>query len=382
MLDTSHSWLLPCKRPEALARKFCELADHPSREGLPRLLICWPSAHMNKFQSLLYRRAPEHGYAIERISKLAELDEIFWPGPIVLHAHWFGALSKNAEDGTEYQARIDEAFDAFRRIRAKADAKLVWTAHNILPHGSAYPEIDLALRQRIIDDFDRVHIMEQGQLSVLEQALGRTINNNIVANHPHYIGAYSDYIDRNEARELIGIDAGSTVILFFGSIQKYKGLDDLIAAFDGAQANGRNDQRLIMAGFPSDPDYVAEIYRRTAGMKNVQFLPQKILDNQIQLYFRAADAAVLPYSGSQLNSGAAMLALSFDCPIIAPSEPAFEPLRKFAISLYDKSIEGALQEALTHIGAANPDIDFSDFRRRHDPEIVSSAFFEGLDQLF
>jgi glycosyltransferase involved in cell wall biosynthesis len=379
MMASIASGILPCGRSEALARKYSELAASGTGKP-PTLLICWPTARANKFQSLLYRRAEAHGFVVERIVTLDELDEIYWPGPVIFHAHWFGPLAKRAETEGEYRKIVDDALESFEALRQRTGAKFVWTAHNTIPHGSRFPDVDAELRRRIIAEFDAVHFMDESQAALLEEAFGRTPKHALFALHPHYDPAHADYIERSEARETLGVEPGATLLLFFGSIQRYKGLNRLITAFAEASKT-RPDLRLVITGIPSDPDYVAEVGEAVAGVNSVRFLPHKVPDDEIQRYFRAADAAVLPYSGEQLNSGAAMLALSFDCPIIAPRAQAFSALERFNVSLYADTGEHALAKALAGFGHQSSRIDFGAFREAHDPVNVSDAFFAGLERL-
>ncbi|MEO1170157.1 MAG: glycosyltransferase [Pseudomonadota bacterium] len=373
---------LPCTREESLARKYCEIAFELADHGTPRLLVCWPAARMNKFQSLLYRCAPDCGFAVERISDLAELDEIFWPGDIVFNAHWFGPLRNGVADADELQANIDTAFATFDTFRARTGAKFVWSGHNLRPHRTAHREVEIALRKRILAEFDAVHLLDRNHASELANTYNVDIGHWFNVGHPHYGGAYADHIERAEAREWIGFDPGARILLFFGSIQPYKGIRRLIADFRAARAQGYDDLRLVIAGFPSDKDYVAEISDETSRDPAIRYVPSKVPDDDIQTYFRAADAAVLPYSGDQLNSGAAMLALSFDCPVIAPNEPAFERLSRYGIALYDNKDPGGLERALVDFDHRAIKTDFGAFRRNHDSRIISRAFFENLKALF
>lgn len=382
MSHPSTLFSLPCTREESLARKYSEIAADPAHHGNPRLLVCWPAARMNKFQSLLYRCAPDSGFAVERISKLAELDEVFWPGDVVFNAHWFGPLRNGVQSAEELQANVDTAFALFDSFRARTGAKFVWSAHNLKPHRSAYHDVEIELRKRILTEFDAVHLLDGGHASELQDTYDVKIGRYFNVGHPHYVGAYADHIDRAEAREWIGFDPGARILLFFGSIQRYKGISRLVAAFRAARDQGCDDLRLVIAGLPSDKDYVAEISAVAARDPAIRYFPSKVPDDDIQIYFRAADAAVLPYSGDQLNSGAAMLALSFDCPVIAPNEPAFQRLRHYGIAVYDNSDPNALENALLDFDHRAITTDFAAFRREHDSHRISRVFFENLGMLF
>ncbi|RED16181.1 glycosyltransferase involved in cell wall biosynthesis [Parasphingopyxis lamellibrachiae] len=369
---------LPCSRADSLARKFCEHSN--AENSLPALIVCWPSSRVNKYQSLLYRNAAKFGYAVEGIGKLDDLKEIYWPGPVIFHAHWFGQLSKSADSEVVFRQNIDDAFELILEFQQRTACKMVWTAHNLLPHNSAFPETDIELRRRIIERFDLVHFMDKSHPALLENLIGERPTHTLFAPHPHYGPAHADQISREEARDALGFDPSSTILLFFGSIRPYKRLEDLIAAFRKARAESHPELRLAIAGFPSDAAYVDEILTLISEDPAIRFVSQKIADEKVQLYFRAADTVVLPYAGNQLNSGAAMLALTFGCPVIAPDEPAFSALTDYGVSTYDRNEVHSLSAALVGV---SPSLQTANkgFKNKFDPDAVSDLFLAGIDQL-
>lgn len=369
---------LPISREDALARKFNDLSK--AETALPALLICWPFSRLNKYQSLLYRQAAKFGFAIEKIGRLDQLKNIFWPGPIVFHAHWFGQLSKSAESGAEFRENIRKAFELIQEFQHRTDCKLVWTAHNLLPHSSVFPEIDTELRRQIVDQFDLVHFMDESHPPLLENMIGLRPNQTLFAPHPHYGPAHADHVSSEEARIALGFDPSSTIALFLGSIQPYKGLEDLIGAYRIARTQSQADLRLAIAGFPSDAAHVTEIHKLVAGDPAIKFVPQEIADDEVQLYFRAADYVVLPYAGNQLNSGAAMLALTFGCPVLAPNEPAFSALAEYGVTTYDRRDPNSLASALATISRSQHAVDTA-FKTRFEPDTVSDLFFAAMKQL-
>jgi glycosyltransferase involved in cell wall biosynthesis len=122
-----------------------------------------------------------------------------------------------------------------------------------------------------------------------------------------------------EAKHRLGIKRDEKVILFFGNITAYKGLEFLITAFERLVTEGGN-YRLIVAGRAkkdSDP-YVADIVdrlnRKVVGDRTIlrmTFIP----DEDLELYFKAADVAVLPYT-MIYQSGVLFLAYGFGLPAI------------------------------------------------------------------
>jgi glycosyltransferase involved in cell wall biosynthesis len=123
-----------------------------------------------------------------------------------------------------------------------------------------------------------------------------------------------------EAKKRFGLSANEKAALFFGMIAAYKGLEYLVAAM--AELIKRNRApRLIIAGMVKRgyTDYweriQSEIVR--AGIKEhvierIEFIP----DDEVELYFKAADVVITPYT-QIFQSGVHFLAYSFGLPIIA-----------------------------------------------------------------
>lgn len=124
----------------------------------------------------------------------------------------------------------------------------------------------------------------------------------------------------DQAKERLGIAANERTILFFGNIAPYKGLEYLIAAFRRLAARGGN-YRLIVAGPPKAgcEKYIEDI-RQAIGdaadqermILKMEFIP----DEETELYFKAADVLILPYTHI-FQSGVLFLGYSFGLPAIA-----------------------------------------------------------------
>jgi len=123
-----------------------------------------------------------------------------------------------------------------------------------------------------------------------------------------------------EAKQRLGLCPDEKTVLFFGQIAPYKGLEYLVGAM--AELVKRNRvPRLIIAGKVKQgyTEYWEQIRSGIAstGIKNhvierIQFIP----DREVELYFKAADVAILPYTNI-FQSGVPFLAYSFGLPIIA-----------------------------------------------------------------
>ena len=125
---------------------------------------------------------------------------------------------------------------------------------------------------------------------------------------------------RADARRILGIGIDEQAVLFFGQIAPYKGLEYLIAAV-GMIADAGGRVRLIIAGKVKrgSEDYWRHIQRtildRGIGDRVTQRI-HFIADDEVEHYFTAADAVVLPYVNIY-QSGVPFLAFSFGLPVIA-----------------------------------------------------------------
>jgi len=130
----------------------------------------------------------------------------------------------------------------------------------------------------------------------------------------------------SEAKQRLGIQENKKTVLFFGAIKPYKGLQYLVAAFQQI-ATEREDYRLIIAGErkKGSEQYWSTIQQRIgedSSRKHVILKIGFIPDEEMELYFKAADVAVLPYT-EIFQSGILILAYAFGLPVIATDVGSF-----------------------------------------------------------
>lgn len=122
-----------------------------------------------------------------------------------------------------------------------------------------------------------------------------------------------------EAREKLGLAATDKVLLFFGNIAPYKGVEFLADAFTKVAAREKN-LRLIIAGRPKGSEaYWAEVLAkinassvRDRVILKIEYVP----DAETEIYFKAADILILPYTHI-FQSGVLFLGYNFGLPSIA-----------------------------------------------------------------
>jgi D-inositol-3-phosphate glycosyltransferase len=122
-----------------------------------------------------------------------------------------------------------------------------------------------------------------------------------------------------EARRRLGIPGDKKTILFFGNIAPYKGLEYLVRSFQN-HVGRRDDYRLIIAGKPKNCEEYWKGIQEAIGneIQNGQVLLKSdyIADDEIEIYFKAADVLVLPYRHIY-QSGVLFLGYSFGLPALA-----------------------------------------------------------------
>jgi D-inositol-3-phosphate glycosyltransferase len=130
-----------------------------------------------------------------------------------------------------------------------------------------------------------------------------------------------------EAKQRLGLGNGEKVLLFFGRIRPYKGIEHLLDSFGLLPTDSMSRYRLIIAGEPKkgSEDYLHEIER---SVTNSRYSEQVILkaefirDEDMEVYFKAADVLVLPYK-EIFQSGVLFLGYSFGLPAIATDVGSF-----------------------------------------------------------
>lgn len=129
-----------------------------------------------------------------------------------------------------------------------------------------------------------------------------------------------------EAKRKLGIGNDERTILFYGALKQYKGVEYLVAAFLQL-ASKQASYRLIIAGerkkghekyWDDIHDAIHRDPNRARVIEKIEF----ISDEETELYFKAADVAVLPYT-EIFQSGILFLAYSFGLPVIVSAVGSF-----------------------------------------------------------
>jgi len=239
--------------------------------------------------------------------------------------------------------------------------KLVWTAHNIYPHNRRHQAIDHECRVAICRLATAVLAHCEVARAEVESRFapqGRVF----VIPHGNFIDVYARKFTRSEARSDLGVPADAFVYGFFGSMQPYKGLEELIEAFCGL---GQQDAWLVGVG-GGKPEYLDRLRAIGGGAPRVVLRTfPRAPSEEITRVLEAADVITLPFTAT-MTSGTVILALSWSRPVVAPALGCLPmTVAPGGGILYDPSAPGALPGALEEA-------------RRLDLPAAGRAAFEGV----
>jgi glycosyltransferase involved in cell wall biosynthesis len=128
--------------------------------------------------------------------------------------------------------------------------------------------------------------------------------------HPSY-QQFGKKVDKDQARQEIGIDVTKKTVLFFGLIRDYKGLDLLLEAFSALD----DSFQLLIAGEVYGERKAYDALIQQSKNKQIYFFDQFIPAQQVQFYFSASDLCVLPYR-SATQSGIKAMCDVFQLPVL------------------------------------------------------------------
>ncbi len=277
-----------------------------------------------------------------------EVDELFY-------RHARGAAGSRARRLSKLAGHVP---DMLRYRRARRDAEiahfqwldvqwldgvllprrpLVLTAHDLLPREPRPGQA--AAQRRLYRRMDAIVVHSDYGRRQLIDGLGLTPERVHVIHH----GAF-DHLTRRTNEEPLPAElqrVEKPVVLFFGLLRPYKGLDVLIDAWRGVA-----DAELWIVGHARMP---IESLQARAGA-NVRFIPRFVADRELPAFFRRADIVVLPYTRTERfdQSGVLATALAFGTPSVLTDIGGFSEIAATgAARLVPPGDAVALHEALT-----------------------------------
>jgi glycosyltransferase involved in cell wall biosynthesis len=192
----------------------------------------------------------------------------------------------------------------------------IFTVHNVAPTYTLRPAwVDFLGHWCAVNLTNRVIVHSQAARQAVTRRYGRRHGIDVVE-HAAFVGVYPQDIDKATARAELGLDPNQTVFAFVGGIRPNKGVHRVIDAF---RALPGQNVRLVIAGEAWRPqEYIDRLCSESALDPRIDLRLGRIPDAQLQVYYKAADAIVLPFEAIT-TSGSAILAMSMGRPVIAPA---------------------------------------------------------------
>jgi len=185
--------------------------------------------------------------------------------------------------------------------------------HNIMPHESHWWDRLLSKMALTLPTHYLTHsIQDKLRLVELVPRAKRTV---AVVEFPSYKDVVISKLTKDEARALLGIDLKRPILLFFGLVRPYKGLMYLIQAVSLLPC--RDSVHLLIVGefWEDKRKYLREI-EKLGLSSQVTVIDRYIPNEEIGLYFSAANVLILPYLQTS-HSAVLQIAFEVGLPVIA-----------------------------------------------------------------
>ncbi|GAB4207784.1 MAG: glycosyltransferase family 4 protein [Bacteroidia bacterium] len=202
------------------------------------------------------------------------------------------------------------AFGSIAR-QVRKQTKIIALTDNVIPHEKRFG--DRFLNGYFLSVCDGFLCMSEKVLKDLSMFTNNP--NKIILHHPLYEN-YLPAIPKDEARQQLQLPLEEKILLFFGLVRAYKGLDTLLNALADETLKNYSFKVLIAGEFYDDKEYYLNIIRERKLEDKIILHDYYIPDDKVNVYFSACDAVVQPYK-SATNSGVSMVSYFYDKPIIS-----------------------------------------------------------------
>lgn len=201
------------------------------------------------------------------------------------------------------------ALGSIARMVRKSGIRVLAITDNVIPHEKRAG--DIAFSKYFIGGCDGFITMSKAVMKDLEKFTDTPHKKYLL--HPLYT-SFGEKLNKSDARKALGLPSDKKLVLFFGLIRKYKGLDMLLDAMH--ELKSQPDINLVIAGeFYEDKQPHLDLIEKY-GIKDQVILHGKFIANEdVKLYFSSADLVALPYR-SATQSGVTQVSFHFEVPTL------------------------------------------------------------------
>jgi len=197
-----------------------------------------------------------------------------------------------------------------RRVKKNGHTKIICIADNVIPH--EHRPGDRTFTRYFLKSCDAFITMSEKVMADLR--LFQKDKPGKIVQHPLYDN-FGSPMPKEEARNKLGLPVEEKVVLFFGFIRHYKGLDILLQAMAEERIKSSGIKLMVAGEFYEDKrqyfDLIDQLRIRDQLILKTDFIP----DSEVRNYLCAADAVIQPYRNAT-QSGVTPLAYHFEKPMV------------------------------------------------------------------
>jgi glycosyltransferase involved in cell wall biosynthesis len=197
-----------------------------------------------------------------------------------------------------------------RFIKKNGHTSIISIADNVIPH--EHRPGDRTFTRYFINSCDAFITLSEKVMNDLRYF--EKLKPMKVVQHPLY-DTFGDIVSKQEARNFLQLKMEDKIILFFGFIRNYKGLDLLLKAMSYQTIKDANIKLLIAGEFYEDEKKYRKIIEELEISNSVILKTKFIEDADVKYYLCSADCVIQPYRNAT-QSGVTPLAYHFEKPMI------------------------------------------------------------------
>jgi glycosyltransferase involved in cell wall biosynthesis len=285
--------------------------------------------------SILYHKLQQRGHRVQVITFKRQYPKLFFPGTTQVDTSQDGSAKIVTESIIDSIGPFTwvKAYKRIRQLKPDlllfrywmpffapcfgtiswlvkkfTDAKVLFLCDNVIPHERRPGDVTLTRFAFNHADYFIVQsqVVKNDLLNLFPKATYRVVP------HPLY-EIFGEAIDKSDAKKKLGL-VDDRIILFFGYVRAYKGLDTLLKALPEVLKDMPVKVLVVGEFYENEEDY-RKLLRDLRITDAVHIVSKFVANEQVYLYFSAADLVVLPYK-SATQSGIVQIAYHLNKPCI------------------------------------------------------------------
>ncbi|MCI7430441.1 MAG: glycosyltransferase [Bacteroidales bacterium] len=199
------------------------------------------------------------------------------------------------------------------RLARRQGIRVVSILDNVIPHEPHF--WDKWLIRYFVRSIDHFVAMSDSVKRDCERFLPRTTKARVMlCPHPLYDN-FGQPVPQAEAQQQLGLNPDYRYLLFFGFIRDYKGLDLLMHAFADPRLRHYRVKLIVAGEFYNNAEQYEQLEKQLGLEGEIVWHTQFIPNDQVRIYFSAADLIVQPYK-TATQSGVTQVAYHFSKPML------------------------------------------------------------------